>query len=174
LSWPNFFTFLRLLLTPLLTIFFINHHFTLATFVFLLAGVTDALDGFLARRLNQKSRLGACLDPIADKILLSTSFVLLSWGGYIPSWLAVVVLSRDIFILLGALLLFLFDVSFEVKPSLLGKLTTLTQIITILAVLINIQWPYLYLLRQILFYLTLGLTLASGLQYTLKGYQMFR
>ena len=174
MSWPNFFTFLRLILTPLLVIFLINHHFTFATFVFLLAGVTDALDGFLARRLNQKSHLGACLDPIADKILLSTSFVLLSWDGYIPSWLAVVVLSRDIFILLGALLLLLFNVSFEVKPSLLGKLTTFTQIITILTVLINIQWPYLSLLTQILFYFTLGLTLASGLQYTLKGYQMFR
>jgi len=174
LSWPNLLTILRLLLTPILTIFLINQHLELATGVFLIAGITDALDGFLARRLGQESTLGACLDPIADKVLLSTSFVLLSWYNYIPYWLAVVVLSRDVFILMGALLLFLFNIRFEIKPSLLGKTTTLSQIITVLAVLIDVQFKTFSSILPSLFIITLSLTVSSGLQYTYKAYTMFR
>ncbi|MCD6319153.1 MAG: CDP-diacylglycerol--glycerol-3-phosphate 3-phosphatidyltransferase [Candidatus Desulfofervidaceae bacterium] len=174
MSWPNLFTILRLLLTPILTIFLINQRLDLATGIFFIAGITDALDGFLARRLNQKSNLGACLDPIADKVLLSTSFVLLSWYHHIPYWLAVVVLSRDVFILMGALLLFLFNVRFEVKPSLLGKATTLSQIVTVMAVLINTQFQIPPFFLPLLFIFTLFLTIGSGLQYTYKAYKMFR
>ena len=172
MSWPNLFTFLRFLLTPILIILILNNYFSLATIIFLIAGITDAIDGFLARYLHQTTKLGACLDPIADKLLLCSSFVLLAWYQFIPSWLAVIVLCRDAFILLGALLLFLFNIEFEIKPSLLGKATTLVQIITVLAVLINIQVTLLPILLSILFGITLILTVASGLQYAYMGYKI--
>ncbi len=174
MSWPNFFTFLRLLLTPIFIICFMNRHLGIATVTFLMAGITDGIDGFLARRLNQKSSLGACLDPIADKLLLSSAFVLLAWYRYIPSWLAVVVLSRDVFILLGVLLFFLFNISFEVKPSLLGKATTVTQILTVFIVLINVQIHFssFQMLVPIGIYATLFLTIISGSHYGFKGYKI--
>lgn len=172
MSWPNFFTLLRFILTPLLIIFLLNERLGLATIVFLIAGITDVIDGFLARYLNQATSLGACLDPIADKLLVSSSFVLLAWHQYIPSWLAVIVLCRDVFILLGGLLFFLFDIKFEVKPSLLGKSTTLIQIITVLVVLISTQTSFSSIFLLALFNITLVLTIASGLQYAYIAYRM--
>lgn len=172
MSWPNLFTFLRFLLTPILIIVILNNHFGWATVIFLAAGITDAIDGLLARYLHQATKLGACLDPMADKLLLCSSFVLLAWYQFIPSWLAVIVLCRDAFILLGALLFFLFDIEFEVKPSLLGKTTTLVQIITVLTVLTNIQVTLPPILLSILLGITLILTVASGLQYAYMGYKI--
>ena len=174
MSWPNLFTFFRFLLTPVFIILILNNYFSLASIIFLMAGITDAIDGFLARYLNQATKLGACLDPIADKLLLCSGFVLLAWYQYIPSWLAVIVLCRDAFILLGGLLFFLFNIEFEIKPSLLGKATTLVQIITVLAVLINIQVSLPPLLLSILLGITLILTVASGFQYAYMGYEILK
>ncbi|MDL1957240.1 MAG: CDP-diacylglycerol--glycerol-3-phosphate 3-phosphatidyltransferase [Candidatus Desulfofervidus auxilii] len=171
MSWPNLITFLRMFLVPILIIAFFQKYICLATIVFLIAAITDAIDGFLARRIKQTTTLGACLDPIADKILLSSSFVLLAWYKYLPSWLAVVVISRDIFILLGGLLLFLFNIPFEVRPSILGKFTTFIQIITILAVLIHIQKLLPLPPLSFFYFLTLIFTISSGLQYAYIGYK---
>ena len=171
MSLPNLITILRLLLAPILVISLLNGHFLLAIIIVSIAGLSDILDGLLARRLNQCTNLGSCLDPIADKVLISSSFVLLAWLRFIPNWLAVVVISRDVIILLGSLLLFLFNIHFEVRPSLLGKMTTAFQMITIFATLLaqlsHIDFPLLPLLWS-----TMGLTLASGTQYLYRGYRL--
>lgn len=171
MSLPNLLTLLRFLLTPVLVISLLNKHFSAATLIVFIAGLSDVFDGFLARRLNQCTALGSCLDPIADKIFVSASFILLAWLKFIPNWLAVVVISRDALILLGSLLLFLFNIHFEVKPSLLGKITTAFQIITILATLLA-SLSYLHIPLTPLFWFTMGLTVASGTQYLYKGYKL--
>ncbi len=98
---PNFLSLLRIILVPVIVIFLIQESYTKALITFTVAGLTDIIDGTLARTLNQQTKLGSFLDPIADKILLSTSFVTLSVFGLIPSWLTVIVISRDFIILLG-------------------------------------------------------------------------
>ncbi len=97
---PNFLTILRVLLTPVLVILLLEERLSEALFVFIIAGVTDGLDGLIARLYKQKSRLGAFLDPLADKILLVTTYVILAVQGLVPSWLTVIVLSRDVLIVL--------------------------------------------------------------------------
>ncbi len=99
---------MRIFLVPVLVIFLIQGSFLNAFIVFIVAGITDALDGFLARILNQKTVLGAYLDPLADKALLISTFVTLSILGIIPAWLTVIVVSRDFVILLGVSVLFFY------------------------------------------------------------------
>ncbi|MGD8687884.1 MAG: CDP-alcohol phosphatidyltransferase family protein, partial [Syntrophobacterales bacterium] len=115
---PNFLTILRVLLTPVLVILLLEERLSEALFVFIIAGVTDGLDGLIARLYKQKSRLGAFLDPLADKLLLVTTYVLLAFQNLVPSWLTVIVLSRDILIVLGVFVLFMQDLPFEIKPTL--------------------------------------------------------
>jgi tetraacyldisaccharide 4'-kinase/CDP-diacylglycerol--glycerol-3-phosphate 3-phosphatidyltransferase len=161
---PNILTLFRILLTPVFLLFLLNHHITWALFVFFLAGLTDGLDGFIARTFHQKSLLGAFLDPIADKILLVSAFVALTWIGMMPYWLTGIVIARDIAIILGASLLVLADVPFEVRPSIAGKITTLLQLITVLATLSS---PHTKLPQH-----TLGcLFIASALATLTSGYQ---
>jgi len=127
---PNLLTILRVLLTPLLVIFLLENRLIEALIVFAVAGITDALDGLIARLYKQKTRLGAFLDPLADKLLLATTYVLLAFQNLVPSWLTVIVLSRDVLIVLGVFVLFMQDLPFEIRPSLASKLTTCAQIVT--------------------------------------------
>ena len=166
---PNLLTLIRIILTPLVVIFMIQGRFLGAFFVFTLAGITDALDGLIARWLGQKTRIGAVLDPVADKMLLSTSYVVIAVMDMIPDWLAVIVISRDIIIALGVLILFLFKGGVEIKPTALGKLTTLVQLGTVFLVLLNIQFPFFYGLESWLFSATAFVTVTSGFQYMVKG-----
>ena len=107
---PNFLSLLRIILVPVVVIFLIQGSYGKALFAFALAGLTDALDGALARLLNCQTVLGSYLDPIADKLLLTASFVTLSILGIIPSWLTVIVISRDFIILLGIAILSMISV----------------------------------------------------------------
>jgi len=134
----NLLTAARLLLIPLFVGLLIYGKYGAGTFVFVLAGATDALDGLAARHFNQKSRLGAFLDPVADKLLAVSSFVTLSLRGPIPVWFVVIVISRDVMISLGSLILYLSEGSLEVAPSLLGKATTFLQFLTILVALLHL------------------------------------
>ena len=124
LTIPNLITLTRILLTPLFIIFLIEGRYRQALLVFILAGLSDLADGLIARWWQQKSRLGSYLDPLADKLLMSTSFVTLSISRLIPSWLTVMVISRDVILGLGALILRLTDYPLVIKPSLAGKWTT--------------------------------------------------
>ncbi len=137
--------------------------------VFTIAGISDGLDGFIARYFNQRTVLGAYLDPMADKLLLTTAFVSLAVLKMIPSWLAIIVISRDILIILGIAILTITEVKYEIKPRWSSKCTTVVQILTIIiALLITDQTDYL-LLQNITYWITAGFTVLSGFQYIYIG-----
>ena len=132
---PNLLTLTRLFIIPFLVIAILDEHYVTAFGLFILAGISDALDGLLARMLRQKTTLGQYLDPIADKLLLSTLFVVLTHVGLIPQYVTVLVFSRDVGILLISTLLFVTSALRDFRPSLFGKLNTLAQIVTLVVVL---------------------------------------
>jgi cardiolipin synthase (CMP-forming) len=132
---PNLLTLMRLFIIPFLVIAILDGRYGLSFALFILAGISDALDGLLARWLRQKTTLGQYLDPIADKLLLSTLFVVLTHVGMIPQYVTVLVFSRDVGILLISTLLFVTNALRDFRPSLFGKLNTLVQILALLAVL---------------------------------------
>jgi len=168
---PNFLTLLRIILVPVFVIFLIQTEYEKALITFMVAGLTDALDGTLARLLNCQTTLGAYLDPIADKMLLVTSFVTLAILGMIPSWLAVMVISRDFIILLGIAILSLMSVSYEIKPAIVGKITTALQIATIFFALlykaVTHNFGYSWIIG--LCWATALFTVISGLVYIIRG-----
>ena len=166
---PNGITLLRLVLVPLFALATVERNYVLAAVVFALAGVSDALDGLLARLLAARSLLGTYLDPIADKALLVTAYIVLTWPApgvvSIPVWLTVMALSRDVLIVLVALLLYLGAGIREFFPSLLGKATTVVHIVTVGAVILANLVPVEESLLAGLFYLAFTLTVLSGLDY---------
>ena len=169
---PNFLSLLRIILVPVIVIFLIQGLYAKALIIFVIAGLTDALDGALARLLNKKTKLGSFLDPLADKILLSTSFISLAIFGLIPSWLAVIVISRDFIILLGLLILSMMSVTYEIKPVFVSKVTTTLQIATVFFALLLKTVTYdkiSYDWIMILSWLTASFTIISGLIYIIKG-----
>jgi len=170
-SIPNFLSLFRIILVPVTVIFLIDGSFFTALAIFTLAGVTDALDGFLARVLSQKTVLGAYLDPLADKALLTSCFVTLSIMGIIPGWLAVVVVSRDFIILLGISILFMVSVPFEIKPIFVSKVTTAVQIMTVFLALAfkTLGGDGHPLFIHSLHWLTAGFTIISGFHYLIRG-----
>jgi len=131
---PNLLTLMRLFIIPFLVIEILDGRYDAAFALFLLAGISDALDGLLARTLKQRTTLGQYLDPIADKLLLSTLFVVLTHVGLMPRYVTVLVFSRDLGILLIATLLFATGTLRDFRPSLFGKLNTLAQIVALIAV----------------------------------------
>lgn len=166
---PNGITLLRLVLVPLFALATVEHNYLWAAVLFGLAGVSDALDGALARWLQARSLLGSYLDPIADKLLLVTAYIVLTWPAEgvvsIPVWLTVMALSRDVLIVLVALLLYLGAGVREFRPSVLGKATTVVHILTVGAVIAANLRPVKASWLLPLFYLALGLTVLSGLDY---------
>ena len=166
---PNLITLFRIILTPLFIIFLIQGNYRKAFVVFVLAGVSDLADGLIARTWQQKSRLGSYLDPLADKLLMAASFVTLSIYHQIPSWLTVVVLSRDVTLATGVLIFRLADIPLVVRPSLAGKWTTTFQLITVGFVLLNKIWAFPPLVLPVFFWVTGVLTTISGLQYFYRG-----
>jgi len=168
----NFFSILRILSIPLFIILLSYGQNRAALVVFVFAAVTDALDGFCARVLRQKTVLGSYLDPIADKLLLVSAFVAFSLLHLIPRWLTIIVVSRDVIISMGILLLRLNSFQLEIRPSIAGKCTTVSQIATIAGTLL------LYVLHKslpavtALYWLTGALTVASGIHYISMGLKM--
>jgi cardiolipin synthase len=134
---PNLLTLMRLFIIPFLVIEILDGRYRTAFALFMLAGLSDALDGLLARWLSQRTTLGQYLDPIADKLLLSTLFVVLTHVGMMPRYVTVLVFSRDLGILLISTLLFATGTLRDFRPSLFGKLNTLVQIIALIAVLVQ-------------------------------------
>ena len=132
---PNLLTLLRLFIIPFLVIEVLDGHFGVALALFVLAGVSDGFDGLLARWLSQQTTLGLYLDPIADKLLLSTLFLVFTHVGLIPRYVTVLVFSRDLGILLISTLLFATNTLRDFRPSLFGKLNTVVQIFALLAIL---------------------------------------
>ena len=146
---PNVLTIFRMALTPVFVSLLFYQKFVWALAAFVLAGITDGLDGLLARRFQQQSELGRILDPIADKMMLVTSFVVLSMRGVFPTplpkhlpvpfWVTITVISRDIFILVGAAALNMVSGFRAFRPSFLGKVSTVVQIVAVAAVILAAQ-----------------------------------
>lgn len=132
LTIPNMLTMLRIVLTPFIVCAMVMQQWGVAFFLFVIAALTDSADGFLARRYNEKSLFGACLDPIADKVLLLSCFFTLAFVQTplfaVPGWFFAIVLIREVIILSGSLLLLLLDCGFTVRPTILGKATTVVQV----------------------------------------------
>ncbi|SPD76194.1 putative CDP-diacylglycerol--glycerol-3-phosphate 3-phosphatidyltransferase [uncultured Desulfobacterium sp.] len=163
---PNLITIFRIILTPIFIINLIDDNFLPALFIFIIAGVSDAADGFIARMFNQKSKLGSFMDPLADKILLVSAFVMLSAKGLIQPWLAVIVISRDLLIMLGVLILFLNNQNFAARPSVWSKMTTCLQLMTVFVVLTKDYFSTIYSYSPWLLWATGAMTILSGLHYT--------
>ena len=170
LTTANQLTLLRIVFVPVFVILLVYGQTGWALMTFLAAGITDVLDGTVARRYRQKTRVGAFLDPIADKLLMTSAVVILSlqqmeFANPIPRWLVIIVISRDVFIMLFTLVLVLTGGFRIFPPSLYGKASTALQVLTMFAVL-YCNWrgntvPQLY----ILFYMTGFMTALSGMHY---------
>ncbi len=172
LNVPNVLTLARILLTPLFIICMIKGAYQAALAIFILAGVTDGLDGLLARMLNQRTSLGAYLDPVADKVLLISAFVTLAIQRMIPAWLTVVVISRDLLIFIGIAILELSKVNYRIAPSMVSKCTTVAQLTTIFLLLVSIQTSVVEHALAPVYGLTAVLSIVSGLHYVYIGIQI--
>lgn len=165
---PNQITFLRLATLPFFLIFIYYGRFRWALAVLLAAALTDLLDGILARRLNQKSALGAYLDPIADKLLLSSSFLMLAVKGELYWWLTILVLSRDVMILAISAVILVTVGYRPLPPSIYGKITTGLQILLVFVVIATeaVSLPWLDPVEAPLIYLVAAFTIFSGVHYS--------
>jgi len=175
LTPSNQITLLRLLFVPVFAILVLDLHYRAALAVLTAAALSDVLDGTVARLLKQESALGVALDPIADKILMTTGYLTLAFRGALPWWLTIVVLSRDVAILATALVICLVAGYRPFRPSMLGKASTAGQIITLfVAVCRQAHVPFITTDSVTVFiYLTAALTLASAVHYVFVLRQRF-
>ena len=164
---PNLLTLLRICLAPFLVTAILENRFTLSFVLFIAAGLSDALDGALARWLEQRTRLGQYLDPVADKLLLSTLFLVLTHKNLIPARVTVLVFGRDVGILVVSAILYAAVGRRDFAPSLFGKMNTVAQVVAVAVVLLlqvtTASWSLW--LRTIALQATVVLTIASGLHY---------
>jgi cardiolipin synthase len=178
LTIANQLTIVRMGMIPLLITLILSNHPAWGLLVFILAGLTDALDGIIARRYEQSSELGAFLDPMADKLLMTALFIVLSIpdhpqslpdfeaANHLPVYLAIVTISRDVFIVMIALVIHLATGHVGFKPTTLGKATTVIQVVTVGTVLLcnSLDRPSPLIISGLV-WLTLAMTLSSGLHY---------
>ncbi len=155
-------------MVPLLMILILYGEFTLAFGLFLLAGITDLLDGYLARRLDQCTLLGLYLDPAADKVLTLSSYLVLGFSGHVPAWLSVIVVFKEVFMILGAAIILICGWEMKAEPSRWGKQTTFFQLVVVTAVLLvaSMGWTAPWLVW--LFGVTGLLTVFCGIHYILS------
>ncbi len=172
MNLPNFLTILRIFMVPLFAYLILNQRMSWALSVFAVASITDGLDGYIARVYDLKTRLGAFLDPLADKLLLLTSYILLGMLGHLPIWLTYVVVARDMVILSGIFYLYLTNKKMEFSPTILGKITTFVQLFTILLLLFSDLYPGILYVLPSLYLINLFVTLFSGIHYFYVGYRM--
>lgn len=163
---PNIISLLRILLVLPVVWLLLNREYSWALMLFFIAGISDGIDGYLAKRNNWQSRLGSILDPLADKLLLISSYMTLGWLGNIPMWLVFFVLLRDLVIIIGAVAYHVRFGEFEMTPTVISKINTFFQILLVLAVVFSLG---LYALPghtlEYLSYAVLATTLLSGADY---------
>jgi len=165
---PNQITLLRLGFLPFFLILISYEQYRWALLVLVAAGLSDAVDGLLARKLNQRSPLGAYLDPIADKLLLSSSFIILAFKQKLAWWLTIIVLSRDVLILMVAVVILLISGYRPFPPSIYGKLATALQILLVFMVVLSAAYPHpgFTLVNRFLIYAVTGITVFSAFHYS--------
>jgi cardiolipin synthase len=169
LTLANRLTILRILMTPVITVLLLYKHVGAALALFVLAGITDGLDGFVARSRGQRTTLGMVLDPVADKLLLMSTVIVLSILKELPWWFAIIVVSRDVILIGGAFILYMFVGRVSLPPSWLGKLTTGFQILTVLLAMLDNFVPSLRCAVFPVAVVALACTIGSGLQYVYRG-----
>ena len=167
LSPANEITILRLIFVPIFAVLVLGRHEVTALVVLVVAAASDAADGLVARALHEQTALGVALDPIADKVLMTTAYLVLSFRGALPWWLTVVVITRDVGILLTAGAISLVAGYRPFPPSFLGKTSTMVQVVTVFLALASLAAPRIapHPMVQVFIYLTAGLAAASGLHY---------
>ena len=165
---PNQITFLRLCILPFFLIFVSYEKYKWALLILVFAGLSDGIDGLIARTFNQRSALGAYLDPIADKLLLSSSFVVLAFKRQLAWWLTILVLSRDLLILIVAAVIILSSGYRPFPPSIYGKGTTFFQIVLVFAAVLAAAYPEFHLagLIRVLVYVVTAICVFSGVHYS--------
>ncbi|MGC2449709.1 MAG: CDP-alcohol phosphatidyltransferase family protein [Candidatus Sulfotelmatobacter sp.] len=173
---PNQLTLLRMIFVPFIVIHLVDGHYLWALIVFVIAGFSDGLDGLLARTLHQQTMLGQYLDPIADKLLLSTVFLVLSILHKIPWKYTVVVFSRDISILAASAVLFAIAGLRNFRPSIFGKANTVSQIAAVFFVLLLQVHPqrWVWIARTVFLRATFLFTIVSALHYVILVQQRLR
>ncbi len=178
LTYANQMTILRIAAIPFFVLLLVYGHTGVAVAVFVLAGVTDALDGLIARKLKQRTSLGSFLDPMADKLLMTAAFITLTIPSvpvkaHIPAWLTILSISRDLLIALFSLLLYLRLQVSKFPPSVLGKWTTGIQLVTVgICLAVNFLPDGSLLVFKTLVYASLLLTIASGSHYLYRSYRL--
>lgn len=169
---PNSLTILRILLIPVFIGFMTYRQYGYALAALLCAGVTDALDGLVARMTNQQTRLGEILDPLADKLLLTSAFLTLAALHLVPSWVVILVVSRDVILMLGTVVAHVTNVAIDIRPTVLGKGTTLCQLTYVLLVVAMIWRGVKIGALFPLLVVMVSFTLASGFHYLYRGYRL--
>jgi cardiolipin synthase len=175
MNLPNKLSLFRLFLVPLFAFSFFLYNAdniffrNLPIIIFSVAVITDAIDGIIARSYGQVTKLGQILDPAADKLLLDTAFLILAFAKIVPSffripvWVACIVFGRDLFMIMGAVIIYKSFNYLDFKPTLVGKFTTLIQVLTIFAILLNLRYSFMFLNITVFF------TVLSGFHYLIIG-----
>ncbi|MFH1665439.1 MAG: CDP-alcohol phosphatidyltransferase family protein [Candidatus Omnitrophota bacterium] len=169
MNWANRLTICRIVLVPVFIMAVFYQRLNIALVIFIAATVTDGLDGYIARARKEKTRLGAIMDPIADKMLIGSAFISFSLVSGLPSYLKmpvyvpIIVISRDVIILMGAVVIYLLAGKIDIKPTITGKITTFFQMFTIIAVLLR------FIFSSWMWNITVVLTVISGLDYIRIG-----
>jgi cardiolipin synthase len=169
LTLANRLTILRILMTPVIIVFLLYRQIEAALALFVLAGITDGLDGLVARSWKQKTTLGMVLDPVADKVLLMSTVITLTILKELPRWFTIILVSRDVLLIGGAVILYMFVGKIGIPPSWLGKTTTGLQLATVLSAMLDNFLPGFKAAILPLAVVTLVLTVASGLDYIYRG-----
>jgi cardiolipin synthase len=163
---PNLLSIFRLVVTVFFVVAIEQEKYRLGLYLFIIQGVTDFVDGFLARALNKKTALGAFLDPIADKAMLVSAYIVLCLNGIIPLWVTMIVILKDVVVATGFLALYKSVGKIKLIPTMVGKSTTTLQILTVVYILwAGKSAPY----QSYFYYVTTLFTVVAGLQYVIRG-----
>ena len=169
LTLPNFITMMRMAMVPFFVLAVAERDFSLALWILIVAGLTDAFDGYLARRMDMRSRIGAYLDPIADKLLITVAYIALTiplgQEVVIALWLTILALFRDFVIMFMAGVLYMVEGLRDFPPSPLGKATTFAQVLTIAVVLLANVTPIPWWIPEVCFYGSFALVIISAFNY---------
>ena len=175
MNLPNYITLFRIVLIPFFIGLMVYDYYRWAFAVFIIAGLSDALDGMIARQTKTQTELGAFLDPLADKLLIVAAFVTLVIIDMLPAWLVIVVISRDVIVALGSLIIYFTGKDIKIRPTIAGKATTVLQLVIVSLTLVLMSYGTLrpdagYM--ALLYWVTAGATIVSGIQYVVKGIKL--
>ncbi len=171
-SIPNLLTLTRILLLPFFASAIIYEQYLYALILFITAALSDLLDGLAARMLHQITALGKILDPVADKFFLITSFILMSRTGLLPTWLAIVVISKDVIVVTGCIILYLVTGRLRIEVSILGKLSSAVQFILIGIILLSRNVNSKFNISETTFITVAIITGLAAIQYVYQGMKM--